>query len=287
MSLYKTASIGLSVVQNLQQRRTNQLINGLVDQQAHALREREKLAAQKNGLFEFANEMSDAVEAGNLPVAFLAALGFDAWSRSMDVSSASFESFSDKEFFERVCATASEIHADADTRLPKESNADIARLAMVPEQLSCLRTLETWIRIEGGMKGGWLVWNSMGAYQGTILITMAAAVPFVVVSQVFPNVMGVGLLLSVGLGMGAIFNRNRVAARLNQLAQAVGGSISPRSTKGQVRKILRSWREAAEKLGIERSLVTCGDVARATGRLISWSESACDRLSIPRRMIQS
>jgi hypothetical protein len=287
MSLYKAASIGLSVAQNLQQRQTNQLIKGMVDQQAHAQRERETLAAQKNGLFEFANEMNGAVEAGNLPVALLVAFGFDAWTKRMGVSAASFEGFSDKEFFQRTCVTASGIFADADANLPKESKVDIARLAMIPEQLSCLRTLETWIRIEGGMKGGWLIWNSMGFYQGTILVTTAAAIPILAVSQVFPSMMGGGLMLSLGLGVGAMFNRVRVATRLNQMAHAVGGSISPRSTKGKVRKILQSWREAAAGLGIEENVVTCGDVTAAISRIVSWSESACDRLSIPRRMLQS
>jgi hypothetical protein len=258
-----------------------------VERQVLAQRERERLAALTTGMLGFSDEMDHAVEAGNLPVALLVALGFHAWCRRMEVSEASFERYSDREFFQRVCATASGICADAAAILPGESNTEIARLATVPEQLSCLRSLETWIRIESGMKGGWLVWNGMGAFQGAVLIVMATMVPFGVLSRVFPSVIGAGLLLSLTLGVAAMVNRANVAERLNQVTQSLVGSISPRTTRGRARENLRSCLDTAGRLGIDGSLVSCADVARAASRLVSWSESACDRLSIPRRIIDA
>lgn len=246
MSFYKTANIGLSVLQNLQQAETNSKLQALLNAEQIKAEHAQALSGVRDTLFNYSQAFEDAPkEHEKLPTVLYVASNFEAWVTEANVSTAAFDGFKDKEFFTKAKRTALEIKGLAKDRLPAQDIQAIELLAQYQSKIAAFGGAEAWGIIRSKMKGGKWLWNG---YHEAVLVFGALVSSVMVAAGVDPNQNHIGVplvMFAVGTVSVALLWRRFQTASLKHYAEQHGGYITTRARIQDVERILGEFKNLA------------------------------------------
>ncbi len=257
----------------------------------------QQLSQQLDALLHFRSSLKQAAQIVDKSAVhtFWRMLAFQRWSQQSGVSSASFQQVQDKEVFHECQTLAEEIQRAAKQTLSGEKIEVLTKTSRAIAVAPSLRIYLVWNHIYERMRTcsrfpAFMIWNGRSTF---IMIAMGLTIAPLGFASIadpilkmlrFPEWISVLVTLLI-LGLLPIFNtiayykRSKLAPRLNQLAQTVGGHITTRTRIKDLKGFVPDLKATLVQAGVPAERMNEGDLLAAyhkEAELIHASNEAYD-----------
>lgn len=245
-------------------RRLSEIIAGQNAQQFA----QQQLSRQLDGLLNFRSRLKQAVRTteDNPVHAYWNVVEFQQWCQQSGISSATFQQVSDKEVFLECTSLVAEIQAAAEPQLSQEQREALQRTSRALVVSPAMRMYLVWNHIYERMRNcAWFpamfTWNGRNTIFAITAGIFAGPFGFAIILgwilkifQMPEPIVGLASLLTAILipilSTIAYCKRSKLAPRLNQLAQTVGGHIYTKTRIKDLKGFPASLRADLTRLGV-------------------------------------
>jgi hypothetical protein len=269
MNAYRTVSLGLSVLNNVQTFQANRKLDSLLDAQANEARKAEIRDHALDQILRFEGLLNRQASAA---AHYWNALLFFRWQRTNGITSAALPHIAEKERFVMCESLARQRLCDAKAALSDESIKDLDQGRVAMDLIPVINSYRIWKEIQRRMGANPLLriqlWsgmpNSIVAFNvGLIAFFIVGIIGSALTSPNVPNwVAGIALVAGFIVGRFAVGYREKQAATFNQMASRVGGFFTPRAKYKEAKVIVSNLEMALQDAGISpATLISSNEIA--------------------------
>jgi hypothetical protein len=279
--------VSLSVLQNIQQAETNQKLQTLLNAEQIKAEQAQANSASRDTLFRFSTELGRITQdKQQAAVAFLLSRMFQYWICEYNITTGSFDSFTDKDFFTKTSEKALNLKQWSVAELSIADQECIEVLAQFSRKNDALLAAKAWTNARNEMLGGALLWNGLpGMWVGAIIFLSIAGVGGILdsIAKASGNITGPVGLFAMLAGIPILLYRKNKAPSLSANVQKFGGCITSRTKAHDVDALVREFlQEAANPwLEIGESPV----ISQLSEKFTAKAKAESQRLGLPQEYI--